>query len=988
MKLKFDENYGYQLDAINTVVDLFDGQPYDSGQLTEALLGLHSLPIVLGQSRLPGADEQFGVNTDSEIQQEIGAIGNNLVLGEATILDNLKRRQEHNGLPESASLVDGLQFDIEMETGTGKTYVYLRTIFELAKRYNFTKFVILVPSVPIREGVNSSIHLMKDHFKKLYPTLNFNHFVYSGKNAEQVQSFATSTAIQIMVMTVDAIKGDAKNRILHQHRDRLNGLRPVDFLRAVKPIVIMDEPQNMESDLSKSSVKELRPAFTLRYSATHKKNRNLVYQLDPVAAHNLELVKGIAIAETLQSGTNTTPYIKLLEVRHGPKKWEAKLELNIRKKDGTVSRSSKWVAQGVDLARATDNDTYSGNWRINEVSIEPPYIELSKHGLLQIGEQIGGSQDAVYREMIRETIREHFRKETMLRPRGIKVLSLFFVDRVASYLGDGSSNEEANGKFVQYFDQIFEEERERNPRVLELLPERPIDYRRAYFSKTKGRYYDPKTGTAKDDDSYDLIMKDKERLLSEEEPVRFIFSHSALREGWDNPNVFQICTLREIGSETERRQTIGRGLRLPVNAAGERVSDRAVAQLTIVADESYKEFANALQNEYEKAGVKIGVVRENEFTDLPWHNGDEVINLGFTRSKEIWNQLKDNKIIDAKGHLTEKFAPEVPDFSLNLSAEFSPIEQLIIERLKDLKIERIVKSTRHRVTRKLNKQIYDSPEFEAFWAAISAKTTYSVRFDSDELIANAIKRIKKIEYIEPLRIQVTKAQLRIERGGAHADETSQRSADLRSSYPLPDIVKQLQEATSLTRKTIVDILIGSGRLNEFIGNPNDFIKLVTEAIQDELAEVVSEGIQYERIGGSVYSLRELQQDGEKEKAYFLDNLYKVKNEQKTDFDYVVFDSDTEKKFAEILDGREDIKLFTKLPPKFKIDTPVGPYNPDWAIVKHVDGEDRIYMVRETKSTANAALLRPKEQAKIDAAKKHFEALGIDYKKSSPEGWNL
>lgn len=977
MKFKFDAKQEFQIEAINSVTDLFEGQPNDARDFLTTVSSTGALP----ETEDPALD--FGLS------EQVDAVINNFLLDEETVLENLRVVQNRQGLEPACELKDGLQFDIEMETGTGKTYVYLRTIFELAKRYNFTKFVILVPSVAIREGVKTSIELMKEHFRQLYPELPFDYTVYSGKNAEEVQSFATSISIQIMIMTISSVRGRGNNLIMNQNRDKLNGLKPIDYLRATRPVLIMDEPQNMESELSKTALAGMEPAFILRYSATHRKTRNVTYRLDPVDSHELGLVKQIVVAEATEHGGDAKPYIKLLEVDSSP--WQAKLELVCRKKDGSLQRQVKKVKQNQDLAKVTGNSAYENNWRINELNLEGTgYVELTNHGILHVGESIGGNDDAVYREMIRETIREHFRKESLMRKRGIKVLSLFFVDKVASYLGDGSDNATANGKFARWFDELFLEERDRLPQYKDLLPQDPSELRRAYFSQIKkGVYGDTSGVTAKDDDSYDLIMKDKARLLSEDEPVRFIFSHSALREGWDNPNVFQICTLREMGSETERRQTIGRGLRLPVNQNGERVSDRSVAQLTVIANESYQEFASNLQNEYKKAGVAIGYIRKGDFAKLLKPNTEGHENLGYTTSAEIWEQLKDNGFLTKDGFVTDSFTPDADHFTLGLGAEHSAVESAVIEVLRRANIAHYVKPRRSRVTRKLNKQLYfTSREFEAFWEKVSQRTTYSVSVDRNELINNAVKKIKEAEEIEPLRIEVKKAKLTIARGGTRGAETSSRISDLRGGYKLPDIVTELQEATSLTRMTIIDILIQSGRLDEFISNPNDYIKMVRRIIEAELAAIVTEGVQYEKIGGSIYSLTELQQDGLEEKQYFLDNLYKVKNQEKTDYDFVVYDSETERQFAELLDGREDVKLFLKLPPKFKIDTPVGPYNPDWAIVKQEDGEDKLYMIRETKSTMDANLLRPTEQAKIDAAKEHFKTIGVSYAKAAPGHWNI
>ncbi len=434
-----------------------------------------------------------------------------------------------------------------------------------------------------------------------------------------------------------------------------------------------------------------------------------------------------------------------------------------------------------------------------------------------------------------------------------------------------------------------------------------------------------------------------------------------------------------MGSETERRQTIGRGLRLPVNQDGERVADRSVAQLTVVANESYQEFATNLQKEYKKAGVSIGYIRKGDFAKLPKPDAEEQENLGYTTSAEIWDHLKQRGFLNKDGFVTASFTPDADEFSLGLATEYSPVEGAVIEVLRRAKIEHYVKPKRARTTRKLNKQLYfQSREFEDFWEKISQRTTYSVSVDRDVLIKNAVQKIKKAEEIAPLRIEVKKARLTVARGGTKGSETSSRTAELRGGYKLPDIVSELQEATSLTRKTIIDILIQSDRLDEFISNPNDYIKMVKGIIEAELAAIVTEGVQYEKIGGSVYSLTELQKDGIEEKQYFLDNLYKVKNREKTDYDFVVYDSEAERRFAELLDDREDIKLFLKLPPKFKIDTPVGPYNPDWAIVKQVDGEDRLYMIRETKSTMIEHLLRTTEQAKIDAAQEHFKTIGAAF----------
>ncbi|WP_175953655.1 DEAD/DEAH box helicase family protein [Schaalia sp. Marseille-Q2122] len=982
MRFTFDAHQPYQLQAIESVVDLFNGQPQDAGQLPA--------------SSQPGS---LAASADT-LDIEIGAVGNALALDEDAILTNLRTVQDRNALPLSDALVDGLQFDIEMETGTGKTYVYLRTAFELAKRYAFRKFIILVPSVAIREGVNTSIALMREHFRQLYPGQPFDAMVYSGKTPEDVRAFATSTGVQIMVMTIDSIRGDKESRIIHQERDTL-GARPIDFLQATQPVVIMDEPQNMESELSQRAITELNPLCTLRYSATHRKGRNLIYRLDPIDAHELGLVKQIVVAGTETEGEAPVPYIRLCAVKNTPT-LQAQLELIVRTPAGALVKKKKWVKSTQDLQQVTKNAAYDGNWRITDIYYSPnddrSYIELTNLPTpLHIGEETGGKRDDIYREMIRETIREHLRKEHQLRGRGIKVISLFFIDKVANYLGDGHNSTDANGPFVQWFDQILDEERRKNPQWSEVLPHPSAMLRSAYFAqKSSGKkadktvtFVDSSGKTKSDDEAYSLIMKDKARLLSLEEPVRFIFSHSALREGWDNPNVFQICTLRDMAGETERRQTIGRGLRLPVNQEGERLQDRSIAQLTVIANESYRAFADALQSEYREAGVSLGVVRPEEFARIviPSDTGVEE-HLGSDISRRLWQSLVDKGFLDDKGTVQPLFTPDIEGFSLYIDGAYKWAEPEMIEIVKKCRIDHTVKPIRKRQTRTLNKELYLSPEFEAFWEAISRRTTYRVGIDRETLIQRSVDAITSAPSIRPIEIVTSRAELTAQRGGFSTQKTSERHAEVDANYPLPDIVTELSQETSLTRRTIIDIMRRSGRLTDFLANPAEYTRMIRHAITTELAHLLIEGIQYEEIGGSIYELRELQQDGREEKSYFTDQLYRVRNSDKTDFDYLVYDSSVEESFARELDGREDIRFFMKLPPKFLIPTPLGNYNPDWAIIKRVDGEDRIYMVRETKSTHDARQRRAKENAKIAAASKHFAAIGIDYAVSAPEEWNL
>ncbi len=1004
-KFNFDATQQYQLDAIASVVDLFEGQPSDSQALVT------KIKLLLNEGDL----------YEGDAASEIGAIGNNILVDDATILENMQRIQDRLGLEVSGELFEEKrEFDIEMETGTGKTYVYLRTLFELNKKYGFTKFVILVPSVAIREGVKSSIQLMREHFSTLYPGQNFDVTVYSGKNAEQLQSFATSTTMQIEIMTISSIREKAaKSRqegavdaaeaeeeearlILNRRRDKLTGLRPIDFLASTKPVVVIDEPQNMDGELSLDALNRLNPSMTLRYSATHNTKRNIVYKLDPVDAHELGLVKQILVADVVQQGQQNTPYVRLISTQNLRGKITANLELDVKMKDGSVSRKTKKVEAYKRLELETGNSVYDG-YTINSISIangnDPAKIDLSSHGELMQDESTGGVGAEIFREMIRETIREHIRKEISLRDSGIKVLSLFFISKVASYLGDSETYDGANGELVRWFDDLYVEEiAKQHADVQALFEHAPKDTRRAYFSQVpkKGgskQYLDSSGTSEADNDSYRLIMEDRQTLLDPDNKVRFIFSHSALREGWDNPNVFQICVLREMSGENERRQTIGRGLRLPVRKTDNgyvRINDRSLATLSVIANETYADFASNLQIEYKKAGIEIGLLRINEFAriwklDSEGKETDEP--LGYQQSKLIYDHLvSKNFVLDGK--MTNKFKPMEEGFSLDLPSEFAPYEPAILQLIDEIKIERFVRAKTKRVSRALNKQIFADQDFIDFWEAITKKTTYRVTVDSTKVRQKCIKALQEAPHVQRLQIQVNRAEIKIVRGGAVGDVVNKRIAELSNSYELPDIVSELQSATSLTRATIAFILTNSGRLQDFLDNPVDFLVMSRKILQTELANLVVEGVQYQKVDGTIYELRELQKDGEDEKDRFIDQLYEMKNKTKSDFDYVLFDFGVEQQFAEKLDGDPNIKFFMKLPSKFKIPTPVGNYNPDWAIIKVVDGQERVYLIRETKGSIYSSDLRPSEKAKIASATQHFKAIGIDYSKSAPDNWSI
>lgn len=972
MKIKYDSNQNFQIKAISAIADIFEGQPKDIEQFS----------VSLKSNAVSGAQ--------ASLFNEIGAIGNNLVVDEYSILENVKQIQDENGI-EPTEHLSGMNFSVEMETGTGKTYVYLRTALELARRYNFNKFIIVVPSVAIKEGVKSSLQSMKDHFKFDLGYEPYEDSAYDGKSPEVVQSFATSTMTQFMVMTIDAIRGNRK-LIIREERDKLNGIAPIDYLAAVNPIVIMDEPQNMESELSTSAINDLNPLCTLRYSATHTKDYNMMYRLDPVDAHREKLVKGIVVANAQQRGTDAKPYVKLLDVRNTPK-MQAYLELLVRDKNGNIGRKPLWINQHDRLSVRTNNDIYEG-YTINDISTIPACVDIGSQGILNLGENWGGNEQQIMREMIRETIKEHLKREYLLRGENIKILSLFFIDKVSNYLEYDDDGNQQDGVFVKWFDELYKEERAKNPAYQELTPEDPSEVRSAYFAQMRKRGHtrlvDSREGrgNSNDESAYDLIMKGKEKLLDNSNPVRFIFSHSALKEGWDNPNVFQICMMRESNSENDRRQTIGRGLRLAVKQVGNeyvRTFDDQINQLTVIANESYRDFANSLQKEYRKAGVQIGYVRKGEFASIKLHDQDGKT-LGHKASKEIWDHLRIRGMIDDEGRVTANFAPQNLNFTLDLPSDFREYNGEIIDTIEGCKIDKFVKDARKREIIHSNKEVIYGPELETLWKKISRKTTYRVNFDNGEVVMGVINNIKNKPGIRPLRIEVSRNRVQLMRGGIHnAGIIGERTSELAGTFDLPDIISDLQDATGLTRRTIVDILTDSNRLNDFLKNPYDYVQMVKSSIKETLAKVVIEGIQYEKLAEEVYELREFQSDSLKEEEKFIDNLYELKNRQKSIADRIALDSNNEVNFAKYLDNQEDIKLFLKLPSKFIISTPVGNYNPDWAIVKEVEGQERVYMVRETKNGGE----RREELSKIECAKKHFEEIGFDnYAKSTPDDWRV
>ncbi|MCL5056164.1 MAG: DEAD/DEAH box helicase family protein [Firmicutes bacterium] len=985
MKLQFDANQQFQLDAIAAVTDLFEGQP--KGAPEYAVINLGDMGgLLAGQERT-----------------ELG-VGNRLLLDNEKLRSNTRNVQARNDIenPDPTAPLEAWDlpdphlnitracphFSIEMETGTGKTYVYLRTIFELSHRYGFQKFIIVVPSVAIREGVLKNIEITADHFRSLYNNISFEHFVYDAKKVNRLRQFAVSTTLQILIINIDAFRKnftgteeERKSNVIYKESDKLSGHQPIEFVQATRPIVIIDEPQSVDStEKAQEAIKALNPLCTLRYSATHKNPYNLVYRLDPIRAFELKLVKQIVVASAHGNDSGNDAFVRVEQIdnKRGIK---AKLRIHVQTDSGPKEKSFTVKGAGTDLfSLSNERASYKDGFEVAEINAEPgnEYIRFSNGWTLRIGESIGGMQGDIWRVQIKNTVKKHLEKELRLRGRGIKVLTLFFIDRVANYRDYDESGQPVKGKFAQNFEAALEE-LAKNPRYKELewlkLPVERLH--NGYFARDKkGIFKDTRGDTQADDDAYNLIMKEKERLLSLDEPLRFIFSHSALREGWDNPNVFQICTLNETRSAIKKRQEIGRGLRLPVDQNGFRVFDESVNQLYLMANESYEDFAKALQTEYEEeCGVTFGKVPITALARLVWIVNGKEEPIGAEAAEAIHHALVEQNMLDTDGRIQPSFDPKRKDFKLDLPAELQNLIPSVTDLLASYQMERHIRKEKDIGVSRLTKDLNLDPEFKALWDRIKPKTTYRVEFSTEELVRSALAELKRMEKIEPLKISLKTGAVAVTKAGVETRAISM--AEERGSYdshPIPDLLAYLQDQTELTRSTLVNILKKSERLDEFFNDPQRFLDRVAGIINNALNRMIVDGIKYERIiGAGTDAEWEMMRFKNEELINYL-NALPVK---KSVYDYVVYDSEVEREFAEKLDQRDDIKLFVKLPNWFKIETPVGEYNPDWAIVKHND--ETVYMVRETKGTKDFMQLRNSERDKVFCGQRHFEALNVSFK---------
>lgn len=976
MKLHFEDNLDYQRTAIEAVAHLFRGQEINR---TEFTVSKRVDPT--GQFNLAGVEEST-----------LG-IGNHLQLLDDELLENLRAIQLKNGLRPADVLVSG-DFTVEMETGTGKTYVYLRTIFELNKRYGFTKFMIVVPSVAIKEGTYKTLQITRDHFENLYPSAKgYEYFLYDSSKLGQVRNYATSANIQIMVVTVGAInKRDVNN--LYKDSEKTGGEKPIDLVKATNPIIIIDEPQSVDGGMSgkgKEALNAMNPLCTLRYSATHVNKHHMLYQLDAVDAYERELVKQIEVAALEVAGGHNKAYIKLLSTHNQRGAISAKIEVGLLT-GGKINRKVISVDDGDDLEQECGRAIYE-NCRIGTITCGAgnQSMELSLPGgehTLHPGEEVGGvNPDDLKRLMIRRTIKEHLDKEIRFarEKREVKVLSLFFIDSVKHYRQYDEEGNIVKGKYALMFEEEYRK-LAKKPDYQTLFEKIDLDIdadevHNGYFSiDKKGGWTETAENNQANRDNaeraYNLIMKEKEKLLSFDSKLKFIFSHSALKEGWDNPNIFQICTLRDMGSERERRQTIGRGLRLCVNQEGQRLRGFDINTLTVIATESYEQFAENLQKEIEKdTGIRFGIVEPHQFAALIVTAKDGTIQpLGVEKSEAVWEFLKKNDFLDNKGKVQDSLRTALKENTLTLPEGFAEQEAGIKDILRKLAGKLDIKNADERITVRTREAVLESEAFKALWDRIKHKTTYRVEFDNPKLIADCAKNIFEGPAITKTRAQFRKADIAIGKGGVEAKETavSGFTAINETDIELPDLLTALQDLTHLTRRSLVEILIESRRLNDFKRNPQEFIQLATEAINRTKRLALVDGIRYQRIGDAHYYAQELFE--KEELSGYLKNTLKTEKD-KSVYTHVVYDSTgVEKRFAEDLEVNEAVKVYAKLPGWFKVPTPLGTYNPDWAVLVESDGKEKLYLVVETKSSSWWDDLRHKEGAKIKCGEKHFEAL--------------
>jgi len=993
MKLKF-KRQAYQTAAVEAVADCFAGQPLETG---------------LGYRVDPGKASSDPQGRFAAVDELTGFKNPEIVLPQSKLLENIQAVQRSQNLPMSQELavneVCGVNLDIEMETGTGKTYCYIKSMFEMNKRYGWSKFIVVVPSIAIREGVHKSFEITAEHFLEDYGK-RARFFIYNSKQLHELESYSSDAGINVMIINVQAFNARGKDaRRIYEELDDFQSRRPIDVIKANRPIMILDEPQKMEGKKTLDSLKEFNPLMIHRYSATHKTQHNKVYRLDALDAYNQKLVKKIAvrgISTRGLSGTNGYLYLESIEVS-ASKPPVARMELEVREKSG-VKRRVRKVGRNDNLFDLSGELNQYKGFVVADIDAVTDTVSFTNGEEIRAGEATGDVNEATLRQIqIREAVKAHFEKEQMLFDRGIKVLTLFFIDEVAKYRKYSDAGEEP-GEYALMFQEEYDRQREE---VIGLFDETPyakylngIDTERThngYFSiDKKNRLVDPKVakrgelaGQADDVDAYDLILKDKERLLSFDEPVRFIFSHSALREGWDNPNVFVIGTLKHSDNTVSRRQEVGRGMRLSVTQSGDRMDDAATVHqvnvLTVVASESYKDFVAGLQKDIsESLSDRPRVADEEFFTGkvLKTETGDVPVTPQM--AKQIYRYLVKNDYTDDTDQIAEAYheakkegeLAELPD---ELKPHADQVFKLIDSVFSDAQLPDIT-DDRTPKTNPLSKNI-EKKEFLDLWNRINQKAAYTVHFETDELVRKCVRALDKELKISPLQYtvhrgeQVDQATAELLSGGEAFEvketETTEHRASVHSAVRY-DLIGKLAEATQLTRPTIARILKGVAKptFDQFRSNPEDFIHGAGRIINEQKATVVVEHLAYDPIGGE-HDLSIFTHEKPKE------NFRKAMKVDRHVYEYVFTDSKNEREFVGELDTSVEVVVYAKLPRSFFIPTPVGNYNPDWAIAFQDGKVKHVFFIAETKGSMSTLELRELEHAKIKCARKFFAKITSD-----------
>lgn len=1001
MKIQFKE-YQYQLDAVNAVVKCFEGQPYQSGL----------------QYRVDPGMVKKGQTTIQQESADDGFRNAPVMINEAEFLENIRSVQRKQNLTISTELAktdqSPINLGIEMETGTGKTYVYIRTIFELNKKYGWNKFIIMVPSVAIREGIKKSFEMTQEHFLKDYHK-RASFFIYSSDSAglAEVENFSSNNDIRVMIINYQAFsarnrlrKNDRVNRRIYEELDSFQSRKPIDVIKVNNPILILDEPQKMEGPATSDAIKEFNALAILRYSATHsdKTKQNMIHRLDAVDAYNQKLVKRISVRGITVNGfggTNSYLYLEGIDVsKNAP---VARISLEIKQKSGAIVRMIRKISKGDNLySLSGEMAQYQDRYVVTEIDANEHSVSFENGAVIHAGEALGDPSDDDLRYIqIRETIRAHFEKEATLYHRGIKALSLFFIDEVVKYRD--YDEEDTKGEYARIFEKEYQTIRDEYLSHLPLseAEEAYHDYlkqskveevHKGYFSiDRQNRQVNPKGRNESTDASdYDLILKDKERLLSFKEPTRFIFSHSALREGWDNPNVFTLCTLKHSDNTISRRQEIGRGLRISVDQEGLRQDGEDVHDINIldvIADISYQKFADELQKEIltELNRPRKASVKYFENKQVKDREGNESI-LTTADANAIYRYLIKNDYVNEDDTISNEYREaksagtliELPEALQDKATSI----YLLIDAIFDEKALKIILNGNDPKTNKIQKHNLERQEFQELWKRINQKAIYQVSLNTDELITNSISaindklRVRRLEYIIQRGMQnkeISDADLE-RKSLIQAGKKERESFKHHVSSSIPyDLLGEVAERTCLTRATIAKILskIDPTIFKQFSENPEDFITQAGRLINEQKARVIINQVTYDPINDHYKT------------DLFTDAQVRLYQESangpldKHVLEYAVTDSKIEKAFIQELENNEDVIVYAKLPNGFKIPTPVGNYNPDWAITFREGSVKHIYFVAETKGTTSTMEIRGVEEAKIECARKFFQSINKD-----------